>query len=376
MARKLSSEHIRQLTEDKTVEGRSAAAGGVAAEVASGELNETERTIALDIVSILTRDAAEQVRGAMVEHLRHCDFLPKDVALRIATDIESIATPFIEASDVLTDEDLLVLVASGEAARQVAIARRESVSPEVSDALISTGHEEAVHTLLNNPGADISVRSLHQALNAYKGNKTVEHLMIHREVLPLTVSARLIVGVSGVLRRRLITHHGLPPTLADELTRSGREGALVKALEGEQRGTEVEKFAAHLHAQKRLSPTLLLRALCLGDLYFVESCFAAMTTMAVAEARGFLFEKGPGGLKIIYDRARLPLPLFRAFASIFEEINLIRARHPERGWRKEFTEQIVWRLVRDYKNDLPDDIEHVFNQLSRYIERTPPEERG
>ncbi|MBT6442987.1 MAG: hypothetical protein HOK61_11225, partial [Alphaproteobacteria bacterium] len=86
MARTLDSEHIRRLTDGKTDEGRAEAAAGVAAAVASGELNETERGIALDIVAILTRDAAEKVRMAMVEHLRHCPFLPNDVAVRIAFD--------------------------------------------------------------------------------------------------------------------------------------------------------------------------------------------------------------------------------------------------------------------------------------------------
>jgi len=375
MARTLDSEHIRRLTDGKTDEGRAEAAAGVAAAVASGDLNDTERGIALDIVAILTRDAAEKVRMAMVDHLRHCSFLPNDVAVRIAFDIEHIAIPFIEATDALTDDDLMRLIKSDAPARQSAVARRAVVSTEVSNALIDTGHQEAVHALLQNAGADISARSLHQALTAYAGNKTVEHLMIHREALPLTVSARLIAGVSGVLRRRLITHHGLPPTLADELAKHGREGALVKSLEGEQRGSEVEKFAQLLHTQRRLSPSLLLRALCLGDLHFVEACFATMTHMSVEEARGFLFEKGPGGVRILFDKARLPQPLFRAFASGLEEINVIRARNPEKGWRKDYTQQIVWRLVRDYKNVCPDDLEHVLSQLSRYVNRTPPEER-
>jgi tellurite resistance protein len=52
MARTLDSEHIRRLTDGKTDEGRAEAAAGVAAAVASGELNETERGIALDILAI------------------------------------------------------------------------------------------------------------------------------------------------------------------------------------------------------------------------------------------------------------------------------------------------------------------------------------
>ena len=97
--------------------------------------------------------------------------------------------------------------------------------------------------------------------------------------------------------------------------------------------------------------------------------------MTVEEARAFLFEKGPGGVRILFGKSRLPEPLFRGFASGLEEINVIRARDPEKGWRKDYTEQIVWRLVRDYNNVCPEDLEHVLSQLSRYVNRTPPEER-
>ena len=140
MTRKLSTEHIQRLSEDKTVDGRAAAAAGVAAEVSSGELSDAEREIALDIISILAKDAAEQVRAAMVDHLRHCDFLPEDTASLIANDIESIAIPFIEVSQVLSDADLLALIETGERPRQLAVARRPSVSPEISSTLIRDGH--------------------------------------------------------------------------------------------------------------------------------------------------------------------------------------------------------------------------------------------
>lgn len=64
-------------------------------------------------------------------------------------------------------------------------------------------------------------------------------------------------------------------------------------------------------------------------MHFVEAFFAAMTQITVKAKQEFLFEKGPGGVGILFDKSCLPQPLFRAFASSFEEVNVIHTRDPE-----------------------------------------------
>ena len=128
----------------------------MAAEFSKGKLTDEERRIAVEILEVLARDVERLVREALSEHLKRCPFLPAGIARTLANDIESVALPIIRYSCVLSDEDLVSIVRAGSSAKQIATAKRETVSAGVADALVDLGNEEVVGTLLGNLGAELS----------------------------------------------------------------------------------------------------------------------------------------------------------------------------------------------------------------------------
>ena len=113
------------------------------------------------------------------------------------------------------------------------------------------------------------------------------------------------------MQDHLVTHHELTADTATELVMRAREKATVDLSEGGA-DAEVEALARQLVGGGRLTPSLLLRALCTGDLQFFEAGLAVLAEVPVVNARVLIHDAGPLGLKSLYEKAGLPPSLLAA----------------------------------------------------------------
>lgn len=338
----------------------------VAEQFSGVELSDQERQLGLEILEIMARNVERQVREALSEHVRMSPFLPPAVASKLADDLGAQALPIIQNSGLLSDQDLISIVCRGSEDKQIAVAMRNHVAPDVADALVETGNEKVVGTLLSNQCAEITERSLLKVLKEFGQSGDIQALIVERLALPLALSEALISRVSEVLCERLVECHRLPRPMADELTMHGRERALTQMVTDDSRPSEIERLAVILHAKDALTPTLILRALCAGSLEFFKAAIAARAQIRSAEADFLIFENGRGGLEEVYRRAGLPDELFVAFRSAVDVIN--ETRRGERRYRPlEVTERIMERLRQEYDNVCPEGLEHTLSQLSHFV---------
>ena len=98
---------------------------------------------------------------------------------------------------------------------------------------------------------------------------------------PLGEVHKRIDAASSALRDYLINRHDLPAPLVEEMIMHGRERALTGAIGSGFPHQDVERLAADLVAERRLTPTLLLRSLCLGQLQFFEAAMAALASLGL-----------------------------------------------------------------------------------------------
>jgi uncharacterized protein (DUF2336 family) len=356
----LSQVHVRALHDNPSAAIRADIAAAVAAELTTGTLSSEESHIAEEILAALAQDVACRVRQVLAEHVKDCPFLPRDIALTLARDIEdAVALPIIEYSPLLQDADLVALVRSASADRQMAVARRKTLSPGVADELVDTGNPAVVGVLLANDGAELSTASLLKTATRLREPR-IQSLLVERSALPLVVCEVLVASVSKKLRDRLVEKHEIPAVLADELANHGREKALTEIAHCEE-AEAVDRLTAHLHTRRRLTPMLVLRTLLQGDLCFFYSAMATLSGLPVAQARKLLDGAGPGGLRPIFQRAGLPPNLFPAFRV---GVNAARSGIAERG-QAAYTRHIVDQLTHVYDDVCPAGLEHVLVQLSR-----------
>src|ERR1700733_11657423 len=144
MVSSLTQADVARLLAEPSAAVRAEVAHKLAQDIDSTTLSEAEIELANDVVRIMARDVEATVRRALSENLRRARHLPHDVALRLANDVEAVALPILSDSPVLTDADLLAIVREGPSRKQEAVATRDEVSEQVSDALVTEGSEAAV----------------------------------------------------------------------------------------------------------------------------------------------------------------------------------------------------------------------------------------
>jgi len=355
-----------RLRANPTVRSRTDTAKHVGALLSSATLTLPERQTALAILEELVQDVEQEVRQALAIHVASCAILPPMLARTIAEDIEAISLPFIRVSPALSDADLVAIVDAGNVAKQVAIATRHSVSGRVTEVLIGTRSASVVTALLRNEGAAISEPSYHEIMDNFGSDTTVQNMMVERASLPLTVTERLIQVVSDVLRDRLIGKHALPSEIATELLNQARERALMHGAASVPRAFDVEVFAARLKSKGQLTTTLLMRALCLGDVHFFEAGMALLAGISVQSAVALIADRGPLGFKALFEKAGLPLELFRAFRAALDVLGQLRVGDQD-GWSPAYVQLILDRMVLEYDEVCPADLEYLLSQMSRRI---------
>jgi uncharacterized protein (DUF2336 family) len=308
----LTAADVQRLLEDPSAESRGEIASKVGRSLDSA-LNDAERGLAEQILLILARDAAIQVRAALARSVEKSAHVPRDVAFALARDVEQVSLPLLRFSQSLTEEDLLTLVATTTDEGRLAMAGRDSVSARLSSRLVELGNEATVVRLMANDGADIEAESHAKALDRFGSSSAVPDAMAARRVLPPAVAERLVDLVSEAVRTHLVEHHAMSPDVAAELVLEIRDRAL-KNMIGDQVESAIS-VATRLHKGGTLNAPLILRALCLGDAPFFEASLAVLAGIPLMNAQKLLYEGGKPGFDGLYGKSALPpeqLPLFRA----------------------------------------------------------------
>ena len=308
----LTQEDIRTLVRGSTADERAIAAHKLCRRIDAG-VPEVDREAAAEVLRLMAVDAAELVRRALAVTLKTSRELPRDVAVRLAHDVESIATPVLTFSPVLTDNDLAEIVRLPDAVKQLAVARRAVLSETVTDALARHAGEEAVRTACSNDNARFSETGLRTAIDRFEHSEALASAMALRKMLPPAICERLVGRVSESIRQQLIDRHEISAETALSIAIGARERATVDLVDQAGRAADLKAFTAHLHAQERLTPSLLLRALAHGHMSFFEWAMAELTGVAHHRAWMMIHDAGPLGLRAIYARAALPERLYPAF---------------------------------------------------------------
>ena len=311
-------------------EGQRAIAGKVATQYASSAFDPREKLVAEQIFRLLLRDAEVEVRAAIADHIKESVALPRDIVLQMAEDVEAVALPVIRASDVLTEQDLLDMIRKGaQIGSLIAIAERKRVAPPISDALVETGHEDVVLTLVQNPGALLEEPTYARILAIHGGSSQVMAGLAERPQLPLTIAEKLIHAVSDQLADGLKRKYYLGAQSVslldkeiDSKTEQARELATLKAMSAQSGRADVERLVNQLYGYTRLSPSILLLALCRGNRLFFELGLAKLSHVPSANARTLIDDKGGLGFQALYAKAGMPerlLPAVRLTINVARE---------------------------------------------------------
>ncbi|MGB0670474.1 MAG: DUF2336 domain-containing protein [Rhodospirillales bacterium] len=237
---------------------------------------------------------------------------------------------------------------------------------EAIHALVEKGNAAVVATLVANEGADLSESSLQTVVNNFGSSAGVQEAMVKRPRLPVTVSERLVTIVSEKLQAELVKRQDLDPSLATDLILQSRERATI-GLGADGDAEDLESLIAQLDSNGRLTPSIMIRALCMGDMDFFEQAMARKLGIGLSNTRTLLYDKGGLGLKGAFAKAGLPVSVFpavRAAIDVASETELDGGDNDRERYSRRMIERILTQygdLGVEFEND---DLEYLLAKMS------------
>ena len=359
----LTQEDIRTLVKG-AADQRAAAASKLCRAIDTLPIDDDEREIAAEILRIMAADAAEMVRRALAVTLKSSPLVPRDVALRLARDVETISLPMLNFSPVFEDSDLADIVRLGGPVRQLAIAKRPELSRKVTDAIAKHGGERAVAAACANDNADFAEDALAKILVRFDEHEKVLAAVAYRAVLPLSVTGRLIGMVSEQVREHLLNHHGVDAQTALQVTLDATERATVDLVDQAGRAADVPAFVGYLVATGSLTPSLLLRAVAHGHMVFFEWGVAELAGVPHHRTWLMIHDAGPLGLRAIYERAGLPARLFPAFRAAVDTFHSMEFDGGARDLER-FQERMLQRFLTQPQAASREDVDYLIDKADR-----------
>lgn len=317
MAVILTPGDVERLLHDDSPDSRVEVLEKVSSNYNQDSFAEREREIAEQIFRLLMKDATLQVREILSSRIKENPNVPRDIVLHMAHDVDSVSLPVIAASEVLSDADLVNIVdATRDVGKLMAISQRPNVSTRVSDALVETHYPQVVSSLLGNDSAKISDRALESIIDDFRGDPAVIEAMVERKSLPITLVERLISQASDAVAGELKSRY----KLSDEQLRGDKDGTrddmMLRMLRHDLDESQVIDLVQQMAASDRLNHSLVMTALCRGQLAFFTAAMAHYAGIAYANAVRLIGDKGEHGFKGIYAKSGLPDTMFEAIRLI------------------------------------------------------------
>ena len=188
---------IVQLIEEASWTERAKMLERLGGRFAAGGLDASEWQVLTDAFRVVLYDAEPLVRLVLAETVKLAPDLPRDVLLALARDRATVATPLLEHSPLLHEDDLLPIAQRYSPAHRFAIAGRRSLTAPVVTALCRHGESAVILRLLANDATVIPEQTLHTLLDRFSGQPGLVEAIARRRLLPVSIGSRLF----GAARR-------------------------------------------------------------------------------------------------------------------------------------------------------------------------------
>jgi len=303
---------------------------------------------------MLLDDPSPLVRRALSEAFAAAEKAPRVVVHALAGDQPDVALPLLERSRLLSDDDLIDLVATSEAEVQAAIAGRPHLSPPLAAAIAEVGSAEACLTLLENCDASIALFSIDRIIERFGHLAPIRETLLARDDLPMTMRQALLSKLSHTLAGFVVSRQWLMPEHAEYAVREACEKATV-AMAADTPYEEIGALVVHLRESGQLTAGMILRALLSGNVVLVEEALAELSGLPIDRVTGYIHDKNISGFRALYRKAGLPdgaYPAFREALAAMREGLLIGEHGGAGRLKRRMVERVLSACMREADADM------------------------
>lgn len=323
-----------------------------------------DREAAEAAMTLLLDDHAPSVRKAMAEVLAASSHAPRHIILALAGDQAEVAEAVLERSPVLLDAELVDFVAMGTVRSQSAIARRIDLSPSVAAAIAEIADMEACIELLGNVAVIITMQSLRRIAERLGRHAVIRDALFKRHDLPLDVHQLLISELGNALLNLPVVQGSLKPQHGKNVVREACDKATIQLI-CEASDHELPLLIDHLRERSQLTPILLLRSICAGDIRMLVAVLSQLTNVSRRKVIAILSEGRSTSLAALYERAGLPAhsyPAFDAAIRVWRDM----ADYEGQVSPYDFSRQMIERVLERYEGGIGEDHDQLMVFLRRF----------
>ncbi len=283
--------------------------------------NPEELEIIYDILSFLTMDVEITIRRSIAQVIKDNPKVPTFIAKRLAYDVSEVATPILKYSQALSESDLVEIVQStGEVAKLNAIASRDYVPENVSNSLIEKKIDEVVDTLLNNKDAVITHKSRELIFEAFSQSGSVLETMVKRGGLSPELASKIVSFVSQNVAESLVTEYNISTDIASEAAQHAEEMINVDMIGSQLSEKQTLALVKHLHDSGKLNHSIVLRALCRGDINFFYAGLTMLANISYENTIKLVKANDENAFNSLFKAASMPTTMCKASYLLLQTI--------------------------------------------------------
>jgi uncharacterized protein (DUF2336 family) len=254
-------------------------------------LNDRERELMREILRRLTHDVEMAIRIALAQRLSEDTTAPHDLILLLVDDSIEVARPLILNSPLLTERDVLRLIAESDPGRQEAVANRPHISVPVTEALAQSNHECVLLALVRNVTAKISSHTYETLVEKSRALTGLQDPLLRRPDLPPQLATSMCEWVSETLKNYIKINYAMTPktmdaALIDVVHVMLNEPAAPKDPPADSAHRLIEK----LSASGQLKAGFLMRVLSQGQVDLFDLAFSRLLGVELQRFRAAFYE--------------------------------------------------------------------------------------
>jgi len=262
-------------------------------------LTARERDLMRDILERLAENVEMTIRIALAERLADDITVPHDLILLLADDRIEVARPLILRSALLSDGDMLNLLAEASIDHHEAVAQRPNIGERVTEVLAKSDCESVLIALVKNATARIASHTYETLVEKSQKFAGMQEPLVLRSDLPPVLATRMVNWVSDALKTHIARNFQVSADkLADVLD---DVDAAINSAPAPPRVTPTEgaqKLIDKLAGAGQLKPGFLLRVLHQGQADLFDLAFARLLGIELDGVRKALYDGGPSAVAL------------------------------------------------------------------------------
>ncbi len=270
---------------------------------------EKEKVQTVPAVLKLIGDPEAEVRKALAGHLVTAEKLHADIIFNIVAGEDEIALPFLTATPALNDWHMMAILRVGDPPRQAAVARRHDISAEAIEFTVKSAGAAACLALFDNSAVKFDDRDYHTLYARFGQSPEVVERLLGRSDLPLDIRIIQAKHASNRMQQLMAERSWIPANDAAELVADAEETAILRILV-QANPEELARVVPFLVSKAMLTPSIIVRAACLGQMQVVERAFAHLAGVPAARTRELMRGRGLLGFKSLHVKSGLPQSCF------------------------------------------------------------------